>query len=103
MFISRANNFEVGYLYLREFTTNEDAPNTYLVNLGWIPKIKKEEFVEYKGGKQIVGLLKRAEKNTMTKEQRKLEIDLEGIYHIDPSLLQSYSENVLNKNFYIGM
>jgi cytochrome oxidase assembly protein ShyY1 len=104
LFISRANNLEVGYIYLREFTIEGDNPRTLLINMGWIPKRLKEQFMNenVKDQNEIIGLLKRSEKNNLSKEQMALEKDLDGMYHIDLDLLSDHTQNVIDKRIFIG-
>ena len=95
---------EVGYIYLREFTTKGDRPETFLVNMGWIPKSMKQRYIDQnmKQEKEVIGLLKRSEKNNVSQAQMELEEDLDGMYQIDLELLSHHTHNTIDKSLFIG-
>lgn len=101
MFISRSNGREIGYVYLREFQAKKES---WLVNLGWIPKSLKSKFEKEKIDREteVVGLLKKSETSNLSKEQRDMEKDLDGFYQVDLSLLSEFTNNPINNLAYIG-
>jgi cytochrome oxidase assembly protein ShyY1 len=94
----------VGYIYLREFALEGDTNETFLVNLGWIPRELKEKFENFDMSQQneIIGLLKKGETNKSSQAQLEMEDDLDGLYQIDLNFLQKHTQNKINNMMYIG-